>query len=255
MILYALSQTDCLSELPKLYMKNLVITLATIVSASVLMSSPAIAGTGTYGSTTTVCQPTYGGNTCENNKLLINKKVADPATMTKGGTPTFTDNLSVNDDKYSAGQTVTFQIVVTNTGDNDLTNVAVKDVLPAYLTASNNTNSGWNFDSNSKTLSTTINSLKKGESKTFTLTAVVVSSSQLPSGQDVTCVINQSFASVNDMNVQDNAQLCIQKSMTVFPTPVTKTTPKTGSEMLTLVGLIPSAIGGLLLRKRAITSR
>lgn len=236
-------------------MKKLIITLATLTSASLLMTSPAIAGTGTYGSTTTVCQPTYGGNTCENTELLIDKKVADPKNQTKGGSLTFTDNLGVNDTKYSAGQTVTFQIVVTNTGDKTLNNVVVKDVLPQYLTVNANANSGWSFDSKSRTLSTKIDELKPAQAKTFTLSTVIENASQLPTTQDITCVVNQSFASVNDMSVQDNAQLCIQKTLTVYPAPKAKTTPKTGAEVLVLVGLIPSAIGGLILRKRAMTSR
>lgn len=235
-------------------MKQLLIALTTIASASLLMSSPVLAGTGTYGSTATICQPTYGGN-CENNQLLINKKVADPKSQTKGGSLVYKDNLGVNDAKYSAGQTVSFEIAITNTGDNTLTNISVKDILPQYLTVTSGMNNGWNFDKNSRTLSTTLTELKAGETKTFNLTAVAVSSSELPSGQDITCVVNQSFASVNAITVQDNAQLCIQKSMNVFPAPSAKTTPKTGPETIALIGLIPSAIAGLVLRKRAMTSR
>ncbi len=65
-------------------------------------------------------------------------------------------------------------------------------------------------------------------------------------------MVNQSFASANDINVQDNAQLCIQKTLPVFPAPTAKTTPKTGPEALALIGLIPSAIAGLVLRKRSM---
>ncbi len=234
-------------------MNKLLLTATSISTALVLTVSPVFAGSGTYGTTTTVCQPTYGGNTCENTSLLIDKKVADPTTVTKGGVAVYKDNLGVNDAKYGAGQTVNFQIVVTNTSDSAVSNISVKDILPEYLTITKGMNNGWNYDDKSRALSTTISSLNPNESKTFTLSAVVVSSTQLPTGQDVTCVTNQSFASISNVTVQDNAQLCIQKTMPVYPAPKAKTTPKTGPEAIALFGLIPSGIGGLLLRKR--TSR
>lgn len=235
-------------------MNKLLLIATTISTALVLSTSPVMAGSGTYGTTTTVCQPTYGGNTCENTALLIDKKVADPSTMTKGGVAVYKDNLGVNDTKYGAGQTVNFQIVVTNTSDSAQSNIAVKDVLPQFLTVNKGMNSGWNYDGKSNTLSTTISSLNPNESKTFTLTAAVVSSTQLPTGQDVVCVTNQSFASISNATVQDNAQLCIQKTMPVYPAPQAQTTPKTGPEALALIGLIPSGLGGLLLRKCASRS-
>ncbi len=235
-------------------MNKLIISVATLSTALVLSASPVFAGSGTYGTTTTVCQPTYGGNTCENTSLLIDKKVADPTTMTKGGVAVYRDNLGVNDAKYGAGQTVNFQIVVTNTSDSTVNNISVKDTLPQYLTVTKGMNNGWNYDEKSRTLSTTISSLNPSESKTFTLSAVVVSSSQLPTGQDVTCVTNSSFASISNVTVQDNAQLCIQKTMPVYPAPTATTTPKTGPEAIALFGLIPSGLGGLLLRKRASRS-
>jgi len=234
-------------------MNKLLLTATTISTALVFTVSPVFAGSGTYGTTTTVCQPTYGGNTCENTSLLIDKKVADPATLTKGGVAIYKDNLGVNDTKYGAGQTVNFQIVVTNTSDTTVKNISVKDILPQYLTITKGMNNGWNFDEKSHTLSTTIPTLNSNESKTFTLSAAVVSSTQLPAGQDVTCVTNQSFASISNITVQDNAQLCIQKTMPVYPAPKVQTTPKTGPEAIALFGLIPSGLGGLLLRKR--TSR
>jgi len=231
-------------------MNKLILSAAIFTSALVLSSSPVFAGSGTYGTTTTVCQPTYGGNTCENTSLLIDKKVADPTTMTKGGVMVYKDNLGVNDAKYGAGQTVNFQIVVTNTSDSSVSNIIVKDILPEYLTITKGMDNDWKYDTSSRTLSTTISSLNPNESKTFTLSAVVVSLTQLPTGQDVTCVTNQSFATLNDVTVQDNAQLCIQKTMPVFPAPKAESTPKTGPEALMLFGLIPTGLGGLLLRKR-----
>lgn len=236
-------------------MKNTLLSLTTIAVASVLFATPVVAGTNaTYGDV--ICQPQYGGNNCENVELLIDKKVAEPTATTKGGTLSYKDNLGVNDEKYAAGQKVTFQLTVKNTSDKELRNITVKDVLPQYLTVNTQDNKDWKYDSNTRTLSRSIDRLNAGESRNFTVVATVAQENALPSNQDITCVINQSFAQSGNMTVQDNAQLCVTKKVTtkgglpVHPAPKAKSTPQTGPEALALIGLIPAGLSGLYLRKR-----
>lgn len=203
-----------------------------------------------------ICQPIYGGGeTCvQKGNILINKTVANPKTGT------FVDNLSINDDKFLQDQTVTFQLAVTNTGGTTLSTVNVKDVFPQFV---NFVAGPGNFDPNSKTLTFALNNLNPNESRTFTLTAVIVNANELPADRGIVCVVNQAQASSNGQLSSDNAQFCIQKQVLAAQVPTTKgglkvfapqpvtTTPATGPEMLPLIGLIPTGLIGFFLRKKA----
>lgn len=204
-----------------------------------------------------VCQPIYGGGeTCvQTGNILINKTVANPKTGA------FVDNLSVNDDKFPQDQTVTFQLTVTNTGGAALSTVNVKDVFPQFV---NFVAGPGNFDPNSKTLTFSLNNLNPRESRTFTLTAVVVNANELPADRGIVCVVNQAQASSNGQLSSDNAQFCIQKQvlaaqvppvtkggLKVFPPQPVTAAPPTGPEMLPLIGLLPTGIFGFFLRKKA----
>lgn len=210
---------------------------------------------GGYG-VVTPCQVTYGGGTnCPTTKIIIDKTVKNPSTGQ------FVDNLNVNDPKYAPGATVVFTLKVTNTTGDKLTGVTVKDILPAHLTYLNGVNSA-TYDNNSKTLTFNAGDFDSGQVKTYTVNAKVADSGQLPQDQGIVCETNQSIVSVNDVQNQDNAAFCIQNptlgtttpltkgGQPVFPAPKAKATPKTGPEMLTLLALIPSGLGGLILRRK-----
>lgn len=212
----------------------------------------------------TVCQPIYGGGqTCvQQGKIVINKTVQNPSNGA------FVDNLGVNDPKHSPDQTVTFQLTVTNTGDTTLSKITVKDIFPQFVSF---VSGPGNFDSNTKVLTFDVANLATNESRTFTITGKVAGSGDLPSDQGITCVVNQSTAVSDSQTSQDNAQFCIQKQvlgaaptvsvptttkggLKVFPAPQVTTTPPTGPEMLSLIGLIPTGALGFFLRKKAIKS-
>jgi len=195
------------------------------------------------------CQPIYGGYTgnCEPVNISVNKTVQDPRSKN------FVDNLGNNDAKYAPDATVPFRIVVTNTSDETLTNVKVQDMLPQYLTY---TGKNGQYDANSRTVTFTIDSLKADESRTIEFSAKVVGATTLPQDQGITCVVNRAVASVNDLRSEDNAQLCIEKSVlstkggnVVHPVPTAKTTPPTGVGTLALIGLLPTALAGFALRR------
>ncbi len=205
----------------------------------------------------TTCQPIYGGGqSCvQTGNILINKTVMNPSTNV------FVDNLSVNDPHYVPNGITTFQLVVTNTGSATLSTVDVKDIFPQFVTFASGPGT---FDSNTKTLSFQITNLNPGESRTFTITGNIVSSSQLPSNQ-ISCVVNQATATSNGQTSTDNAQFCVENpaptsaaqpvttkgGLPVFPAPAVTTTPKTGPEALALAALLPTGLFGQFLRKKA----
>lgn len=207
-------------------------------------------------SASTSCQPIYGGGeTCvQVGNISINKTVKNPTTGS------FVDNLSVNDPKYTPTSTVNFQITVTNTGNGNISSTTVKDTFPNYVTFVSGPKDG-KFDSNTKVLTFTVDDLAAGVSKTFDVSAKVVDQNSLPADQGVTCVVNQVNATSNDnQQSSDNSQFCIEKptqpgtttkgGLKVFPAPKVVTTPATGPEMLPLIGLIPSGLFGIFLRKK-----
>lgn len=190
----------------------------------------------------------YGGVTCPPSVgLTIDKKVQNPSTKD------FVDNLGINDMRFGAEQNILFQLVVKNTGNKQLDQVIVKDVFPQFLSF---TGGQGNFDENTRTISFEVDDLKSGESRTFTLSGKVVSAKKLPD-EDVTCVINQAFATTNGVSTSDNASFCIQTTVTskgglpIFPPSQVSTTPATGAEMLTLLGFIPAAFAGYALRRKS----
>lgn len=202
-----------------------------------------------------VCTPNYGGGeTCiSKGAISIDKKVRHPNSL-KSGSDSFVDNLYINDSKYQAGDQIIFKLIVTNTGDTTLSSVEVKDTLPSYVTF---VSGPGNFDANTKILTYTIKDLKAKESKTNTVVVKVVSEKELPIQNGTLCAVNQSFAKTDNSSDQDNAQFCVQKQVLgkVFPAPKITTTPPTGPEVIGLVGLIPAALAGFAIRKRANTFR
>lgn len=215
--------------------KTLILSFA--VAVAFLLSAPAVFAAN--------CQPVYGGGQiCSQNvNLSVNKKVQNPQNNA------FVDNLGVTDPHYAPNQNVNFEITITNNGDS-ATDVTLNDLLPQFTTLSDG----------STTMQ--VKDLKPGESRKLMLVARTVDGSQLPNM--VTCVINQVIATGNGQSTQDSAQFCIEKSvpattsaiatkggLKVFPATPVKTTPPTGPEAFALFALIPSAIAGFVLRKKA----
>lgn len=168
-------------------------------------------------------------------------------------TNTYVNNLGVNDPRYNPGQVVPFQITVTNTGNQTLNSVTVQDLFPQYVNFNAGTGS---FDSNTKLLTWTINSLSPGQSQTFNISGQVVSANQMPNN-GIICVVNQVTASDNEAQAQANAQFCIQESttssnqLTVFPVPSITKTPPTGPELFSLLSLFSAGLSGIVLRSKS----
>lgn len=199
-----------------------------------------------------VCQPVYGGgqNCITTGNILVNKMVQNPQTGQ------FVDNLGTNDPKFTAGQLVTFQINLTNTGSAVIQQTAIRDTFPGFV---NFTSGNGNFDSNTKTLTFTTDNLNPGETRTFSIQGQIVDAKGLPDG--VTCVVNQATATTNTGQMsQDNSQFCMQKAqvttttkggLPVLPPPKVTSTPPTGPELLPLIGLLPAGLSGWFMRKKS----
>lgn len=199
------------------------------------------------------CQALYGGGqSCAPSfNFTINKLVQVPGK----GNGQFVDNLSINDAKYSPSQNVNYEIIITNTGSQAIPTINITDTFPQFITFVSGVG---NFDKNTKTLSFTISNLEAGKAVTYILAAKTADANFLPNDQGITCVINQVNATdSNGMTNSDSSQLCIQKNVlgaippAVLPMPKIVATPATGPEMLPLLGLIPGALGGLMLRKKS----
>lgn len=219
------------------------ISLTGIILGATLMPSSAFAE----------CTQNYGGSqSCtSSNAFSVEKMVLKP------GTSDYVDNLSINDPKYSPSNTVSFKIIVKNTGSSDISKLTVSDKFPQFVSFA--TGNG-NFDSNTGTLSFDVTNLKAGEVRTFIVTGKLADANLMPSDQGIICLINQAQATdTNGATNTSNSQFCVQKNVLGTSQPqvfTTKggltTTPATGPEMLPLIGLIPSGLGGLLLRKRSV---
>lgn len=200
------------------------------------------------------CTPLYGGGvTCPNITIAVNKTVQHPQTGA------FVDNLGLNDTKFSAEQTVTFQLVVTNTGNASIPQITVRDTFPQFT---NFIAGPGTFNNDTKVLTFEVTSLAVGESRTFTVQGKVVGENQLPADVGIACPVNQVAVTANTGQMaSDTSQFCIarrvlggvppSKGAQVFPpTPVTQI-PAAGVELVTLFALLPTGLAGFMLRKRS----
>lgn len=228
-------------------MKKLFTFLAFSLIAAALYVKPANAGcTALYG----------GGESCPTSNLFtIEKLVLSPV---KGGV--FVNNLSVNDPKYAPGANVTFKLTVKNTGTVLIPTLKVVDTFPpAFLsfisvTKEDGSTVSASFDNSSKVLTFTVSNLGGGQNQVFTVVGKLSDANMLPSDETKLCLVNS--AMVTDDNTKDGpktAQFCVQKQVLgqVFPAPKITTTPPTGPEMLPIALLLPGAVAGLALRKKA----
>lgn len=227
------------------FMKKFI--FATFLTVTLFTASALSANAVNYGGYGIPCEPIYGGGqTCvSKGNLVINKTVENPSNKE------FVDNLSqTTDPKFGPGDTVTFQLTVVNTGGQNFSEVTVTDTLPNFLTFVSGPGT---FDSNNRKLTFKINDLGAGESRTYTINTKV--NSNIPNDPAVNCVINNARAVSDIAEASDISQVCLQNTgkggFQVLGTPTVKQTPATGPEMFSLLGLIPAAISGLFLRRKA----
>jgi hypothetical protein len=233
------------------YMNKLSTTFIGFLFISIIIGVPTVLANTSADQN---CQPIYGGGQrCEDKNHFIDKKVKNPTTGN------FEDSVSTNA-SFTPGSDVMFQITVINPTNTTISRMQVQDKFPAryvkFIAGSGK------FENN--TLSYEITDLKPGEARTTTISAKIAASNELPNDMGTTCVVNQAFATVDNVTKQDDASFCIEKQvlgaktpttkggLKVFPAPKPVRTPATGAEAIALFGIIPSALTGLLIRKKAI---
>lgn len=211
------------------------VLLAMQIAGSML---PVQAQYGQYGS--------YGQGG-QSDAILVDKTVGMNQVTTKGGitSTNFVDNLSSSDQRFYAGQTVSFKIKVKNTSDHKLTNIVVKDTLPNSLEQAS-TKGGVASDDRILVIADNL-SLNSGEEAVFTVNAKVVAQEKLPTDQGVFCVYNKAYASNSTVGDDDTAQFCIEKKVLGVTTQ-----PQAGPEYgLGLLALQMLGLGsGLYLKKK-----
>lgn len=223
--------------------------------ATLFAATPALAA-GSAVSTST-CQVVYGGGEVCNTpvKFTINKMVQVPG---KGG-GNFVDNLTINDQKFFAGQDAVFKVIIQNTGDNDISNLNVVDTLPDFFNFKSGTG---NFNASNRTLTWDTGKISAGQTLEYIITLTVVSDDKLPANQGVTCLINDARATeASGATAEDSSQACVQKQVittttgtttpTVFGQVPVKSIPNTGPELYSLIGLIPMGAAGVFLKKKS----
>lgn len=211
----------------KITVIGLLLSVGVLFSASPALASFAIAAGGTAS-------------------LTISKTVLDPQKNT------YTHSLGLSDSMYHPGDTVTFHITVSNTGNNPIPEVLVKDTFPGFLTF---TSGVGDFDKPSNTLSFVAQNLSGHTTQTFAVSAKVGDASTLPTNQGIVCTANKvSAKGINTAVVNDSSSFCIQKTGGSNPqvqqTQKITATPSTGPETLPLFGLVGTGLAGMLLRKK-----
>lgn len=273
-------------------MKNSIVTLSIISLALLLLPFQVQAQNAGEDILSSCVQINNGGDTCyQSDTITINKKVLKPETIVKEGQKLndsdFIENTTLRTPYTRANSLSAFRLYVTNISNADVENVTIIDTLPEkYLTY---VTSEGTYNETNRTTEFTIDTLKKGETKAFTIQIMTAMGSLLPS--DPVCVTNQAKVTVtrkrffiipNDTKEsQDNARLCITKNEqggsplsqmkqqnqtsstpgsqapsttkgglpVVSPTPAGQT-PETGAEALALFGLLPAGAAGMYLRRK-----
>jgi uncharacterized repeat protein (TIGR01451 family) len=213
--------------------------LKTLVITSILTLGLTLIGQA-HASGSNCAVGMYGQSVGPCTKIVVDKKVQKP------GTKDFVDSLSALDSKYHVGDTVTFQIVVQNTG-KDITNLEVVDTLPQNVQF---VSGPGKYDKSSNKLSFNISSLESGKSQTFYITTKVVDSIAFGNNGYV-CVNNYVHAKdKNGATSDDAAQFCVERVLKVYPPKPVKQAPPTGPEAVAIPALYGMAGAGMYLRKR-----
>lgn len=225
------------------------------------------------------CDPIYGGGeTCQQtSNITVDKKIKHPIENR------FLDQLTGDDPYFIPDQQITFTIEVKNTGRSTIKNITLEDLFPPQLIRYDD--KVGTFDNKTKILSYKIDVLKGNTAKKITVKVRVLKADQSLNNNDPVCLLNQvrAYANKNKNNPsQDNVRFCVEKQgsapkpqqtnspaggatptptksqlpdqtkggLPIKPQPNISKSPKTGPETLALVALLPSALAGLLLRRK-----
>lgn len=225
-------------------MKELLNKVLTLMAVWMLTASfsatPVEACYTTYG--------TYGGNeVCDNGSISIDKVVWQTKDNNGNTVEAWKDNIDSSDYKFTPGEEVKFELRVKNTGDIELDDVTVRDILPEYM----EWKWGGDWYSSTRTVEWKVNDLEPGEVVKKEFMARFVGESDLDEG--VTCVTNKGEAYIKDGDSDnDTAMVCVRKGVSEEKKVLgVSTLPETGPELeIAFAGLsLLIGIGGLRVLK------
>ena len=149
------------------------------------------------------------------------------------------DNVPNSKYVFVDGDIIEFEIVVTNSGNEDLTEVKLSDVMPAYLSLIFNPGS---FDKNSNTVNWSLDKFLAGESRKYIIRAKI-SGVESVSGIQIVKLTNKVYVAAGEVSDQDFASYYVTKKMS----------PVTGDDSLPIKTalLVSVSISALFLRKVA----
>ncbi len=142
------------------------------------------------------------------------------------------DNLDATVVTFGSGSLVDFQITIKNTGNTELRNVEVKDILPSYMEY---VYGPGEYDASTRTASWNIEQINAGENKSFNLRARV-SEDNLVNGVSQLC--NEARGKSEDGSYDDDSA-CFYVNGEDAPM-----VPDTGSSQLLVGSAILASLGG-----------
>jgi len=151
----------------------------------------------------------YGTSTNPTIELTVNKLVQNPLTGL------FVENLGATDPNFSPSATVTYRLVVRNSGTTTVEHPIVQDTLPQYLTfvsATDETGAKITGDYNNTTRVITFrfDRMTAGQTKTIDIRATVAPRSAFPNENNRFCVTNLVTVDSEDTGSDDDrADMCI----------------------------------------------
>jgi hypothetical protein len=159
--------------------------------------------------------------------ITVDKTVSRFAN-TDLNTVEYVDNLSPSDNKFKAGDSISFKFRIKNNTNEAAPNARLEDSVPAYVEPQNGVY-GW--DNASRMIRIAVGTLNPGEEKVYIIPMRVVSQDQLPASPDMLCVVNRVLAACDQASGEDAAQFCISNpprptvTPTITPTPTATLTP------------------------------
>jgi uncharacterized repeat protein (TIGR01451 family) len=206
---------------------------------------------GGYLLNVTTVNAQYGqyGSPSPSQSIMIEKMVGKVAvSTTKGGVTTnnitYIDNLSPSDPRFHANDEIMFLLKITNTSSTTLSNVRVRDFVPAYLTPIQGPG---NFDTTNRVVNFTVGDMPAGQEQDFYLKMKIADSNQMPADKGLFCEVNRAQAYNDQVSDESTSQFCIEKQVTGVIT-----TPSAGPEfgLVLLAGEIATLAGGLMIKQK-----
>ncbi len=157
--------------------------------------------------------------------ILVDKFVGKvTGSATKGGVINmeYVDNLTPADARFKPGNQVSFKIKVKNTSTETLTDVTVKDYVPAYLEPMEGPGI---YDPATRIITWKAGDLAANEEKVYYLTMQLFPQNKLPADKGLFCLVNKAQGYSGNVADDDAAQFCVEKEVVGV-----KAAPKAGPE-------------------------